>query len=148
MEKSKIKNIIFSFLLISVFFSCANKKETFKNKFYVYICNYSDYDCELEFIFLKKNKIDSVKKIIKNKSYITDFYIKRPIKLSEKVTVRVKINENEIIEKIISFPNNGMFSYSAYGGLCTRININYINSTPSIDFSNDWEPEVLLQQIN
>jgi hypothetical protein len=97
---------------------------------------------------LKKNKIDSVKKIIKNKSYKKDFYIKKQIKLSEKVIVKVKINENEKIEKIISFPNNGMFSYSAYGGLCTRININYINSTPSIDFSNDWEPEVLLQQIN
>lgn len=147
MEKNKIIIMFILFLSIFAFFSGSNKKESFENRFYVYICNYSDYDTELEFVFWNKNKLNSIKKIVNKKSYRMDCYKKMLKKFSDKVTVRIKINEDEKIEKIISFPNNGIFSYSAYGGLCTRININYIKSTPSINFSNDWEPELLLQQM-
>lgn len=142
MEKNNKKKLLLVFsILFLTLFSCSTYKESFKNKFFLYLYNYMDADCKL--ILTSPNEKKGIIEInIKKQTYKISEY-KNFLKNSKDiVTVKLLIEDKELFSQEISFPNNGIYSYSVYGGLSTRINIYYDeNNNPMLNFSDDWDVE-------
>lgn len=143
MKKNKI---LVSILLLTIVLltqiSCSYK-DSIGRKFYLYLCNYTDKDCEVELINQKK----IIKCEIPSKSCRTDEYKNFAREPEATVEVHLKKDGKEIEERKIYFPGGGLYCYSAYGGKCTQIVILSDESENfTMDFIDDWEaiPELKL----
>ena len=94
-------------------------------------------DLELQVVWpsKKSNKVLIPEKKIKSETY--RFWFKEPPDSGQVILLQ----NGEVVETCaIKFPGGGLYSYCAYGGLYTRINI-FVNDkgTPYIKISNDLE---------
>ena len=114
--------------------SCSYK-DRHRNAFYLYVCNDTDMNCELEIAGQMKTAVLSCPakswKIERLKIKTTD---------SADFEARLLTDGKLMDIRGMSFPGGGIQSYSAYGGLCARINIiQGENGTPHIEISDEWD---------
>lgn len=139
--------VALSMLFILTYSSCGYK-DSFYNKFYLYSCNYTDKEIELK--FQRKGKTKSVH--VQGESWkIDEFrgFLKKGHFEDSEVQLIVDGNVIENRGLTFSYPEQNVYSYCAYGGCYTRINISSDESGKfSMEFSYDLDPEPQLKQAH
>jgi len=136
MVNKKVSCILLGLIIQFAFFSCSYN-ESFHNKIFVDYCKYTDLELELQIVWpnKRKNKILIPEKKLKSETY--KFWFKEPPDSGQVIL----LCKGEPIEScLIKFPGGGLYSYCAYGGLYTRVNIlTDDNGIPHIKISDDLE---------
>ncbi len=139
MRNNKFCSTLLCLIIPFIFLSCSYK-ESFKDKIFVDYYNYTNYDVEIQ-VTWSNNKVDNTllqKKMQRSKTY-RFWFNSRPNSGLVKL-----IYKGEPVESIeLNFPGEGLYSYCAYGGLYTKINILLDeNEVPYIKITDDAEMEV------
>ncbi|MBR6296662.1 MAG: hypothetical protein IKR40_09345 [Treponema sp.] len=136
----EIKKFIYIFLcaiLPFCFLSCSYK-ESLKNKIFVYNCNYTDLQVELRLSWgnKKSQKVLVPQKTLKCATY------KFGLKEAPDYGQVILLYKGETLEtRSLKFPGEGLYSYSAYGGLFTRINVLLDDDGyPFMEINSDLDP--------
>ena len=136
MLNKKTACILLGLITLFTFFSCSYK-ESFHNKIFVDYCKYTDQDLEVQLVWPNKktNKTLTPEKKIKSETY--KFWFKDPPYSGQVILLQ----KGKPIETCtITFPSGGLYSFCAYGGLYTRINIvEDKNGSPHIKITHDLE---------
>ncbi|WP_191014077.1 hypothetical protein [Treponema zioleckii] len=134
------KKLLYIFLCLAVsfcFLSC-NYKESFQNKIFVYTCNYTDLQLELQVAWKNEKSRTIIVPEKKLKCVGCKFGSKE---LPDSGQVMLLHKGKSVATRSIKFPGEGLYSYCAYGGLYTRVNIFLDeNGNPFMELCYDLEP--------
>ena len=128
----------FLLLIISFVFLSCSYKESFHDKIYIFYRNCTDLQVELKMVWSNKKNTSSFVPERNLKWKIYRFWFKDPPHSCQVIL----LYKGEAIETVaLNFPEEGLYSYCAYGGLYTRINILLDdNGPPYMEISSDLDP--------
>lgn len=143
MAKTKFSAILCAIITCLSFSSCCtSKKDGFSKRFFLFTCNFTDNECNLEFIAKKTFRLNFPKK-----SARIDV-LKSNDKDSEKIMIKLFVDGKEMDRRVASWKDGSIQTYSAYGGLTTRVNIlSDGQGRPYLEITPDWEAEPSMKDL-
>ncbi len=144
MVTKKVKMLI-SMVLFCIMVSCNNYKTNLQNKFFLYCCNYTDKIINVEVLLNNQKSLKIQVPAYSAKVVIHKIHSEK-FDSTGKLQITFAEEKDEPESYTLELSENVIYSYSAYGGLCTRINVKMNNNNSlCVDFSDDWDHEPQLK---